>query len=146
MKYIFIAFFLITGLTIYGQDKNINSDSKRDKNLYIEIIKKVKNKLNRIFNPQKTTTISSVFGIRGNKFDSSTGLYWKTENSKEVNEKIKKEKEFLDMVNKKVEEERMDEVINDIENYIKENQDSFIYNDLKILLNELNKKEGGKDA
>ncbi|MCX7648909.1 MAG: hypothetical protein N2Z60_09885, partial [Elusimicrobiales bacterium] len=121
MRYL-LFLIMVFGICGFSQD---STEQKTSQKKYVEIIKKIKNKINKTLNPQKSTNVSSVFGVRGNKYDSKNGVYWKTKNSDKLDEKIKKEKESMEEISKKIESGNISEAVADLEKFIKDNPNGY---------------------
>jgi len=136
MKKVVIAVFLgFISLNSFCDDNKL---STADKKWYAEAVKKVKLKLNSLLNPTKSTSVTSVFGIRGNNYDSKNNLYWKNMNTDKLNDKISADKKTLELIIKQIEDGKLDEAKTELKNFIKNNPNSYIINDAKELLNNLN--------
>jgi len=133
MKFIFISLLIFSfNLNIFSEaNDSIKTTTPK---WYIEIIKKIKNKLAKIINPQKSSSVSSVFGVRGNNYDLKNGLYWKTENSAKLDEKIKKDKETIDLILKKIDEGNLEDARLELNDFIKNNPESRFNEEAKEIL------------
>lgn len=133
MRY-FLFLIMVFGICGFSQD---STEQKASQKKYVEIIKKIKNKINKTLNPQKSTNVSSVFGVRGNKYDSKNGVYWKTKNSDKLDEKIKKEKESMEEISRKIESGNISEAVADLEKFIKDNPNGYFVEEAGELLKSL---------
>lgn len=138
MKFIFISLLIFSfNLNIFSEaNDSIKTTTPK---WYIEIIKKIKNKLAKIINPQKSSSVSSVFGVRGNNYDLKNGLYWKTENSAKLDEKIKKDKETIDLILKKIDEGNLEDARLELNDFIKNNPESRFNEEAKEILENINR-------
>jgi|GEM_PF-4473758 len=138
MKFIFISLLIFSfNLNIFSEaNDSIKTTAPK---WYIEIIKKIKNKLAKIINPQKSSSVSSVFGVRGNNYDLKNGLYWKTENSAKLDEKIKKDKETIDLILKKIDEGNLEDARLELNDFIKNNPESRFNEEAKEILENINR-------
>ncbi|MBP7796403.1 MAG: hypothetical protein KA059_06495 [Elusimicrobiales bacterium] len=144
MKKIILAGFLgIISLNAFCDDIK---PSETNKKWYVEAVKKVKLKLNSLLNPTKTASVTSVFGIRGNDYDSKNSLYWKNMNTDKLNDKISADKKALESIIKQIEDGKIDEAKTGLKNFIKNNPNSYIINDAKELLNNLNTESSNSDS
>ncbi|MCX7642163.1 MAG: hypothetical protein N2Z20_05975 [Elusimicrobiales bacterium] len=126
MKFIFIVYFSLMPLYIYTQ-QNIETKS------YNEVIKKIKIKIHRFFHPGKSTVIVAVAGVRGNRFDLRKKIYWKTELSTKMQDKINEEGEVVKNIIKDFDPKKPQQ-IKDIKEYLEKNPNSFFTSELRELL------------
>ncbi|MEF3279533.1 MAG: hypothetical protein K6357_00995 [Elusimicrobiota bacterium] len=141
MKVILTILMLLGGFNLFCEEGAVAKKETTSK-WYVEIVKNLKIKLNKIINPQKSATISSVFGVRGNKYDSKNGLYWKSSNSEQLIDKIERDKTVIDEIVKKIEAGDIEEAKLELENFVKNNPNSYFIDEVNVLLKEIDLKKG----
>lgn len=133
MRIFLMLVFLSVDVCLYSQDnQNINQNIKEK---YTNVLKKIKVKMNKIIRPGKTKPHAAVIGVRGNKYDIKNGIYWKTELSEKMKEKIKKDSQEAEKI--------INSLINgadvsSLSSYIKENSDNYFLNEIKEIYTDSN--------
>jgi TolA-binding protein len=135
MKFLIVGFLLLLNLNFYAE--NISTTTLRTEKKQSDLIKKIKYKLIRLINPQRAKLVMAVAAIRGNNYDSTNGLYWKTKNSDKLNERIESEKKIMDGIIKMVDDGKIDDAKKELKDFIKNNPESFFIDDAKKLLEEI---------
>jgi TolA-binding protein len=135
MKFLIVGFLLLLNLNFYAE--NISTTTLRTEKKQSDLIKKIKYKLIRLINPQRAKLVMAVAAIRGNNYDSTNGLYWKTKNSDKLNERIESEKKIMDGIIKMVDDGKIDDAKKELSDFIKNNPKSFFIDDAKKLLEEI---------
>ncbi len=137
MKTIVYIFILLFALSDFCRAQNNETQFDADKR-YFEVLKKIKIKINKAIRPSKTNVVRAVIGVRGNRYDSKRNLYWKSDFSPKLKEKISEEANKISGLIENFNPHNPQSIKN-IEDYLSENPNSYFSNELKKLL--LNKTE-----
>jgi len=135
MKFLVISFLLLLNLNFYAE--NINTTTLSTEKKQSDLVKKIKYKLIRLINPQRAKLVMAVAAIRGNNYDSTNGLYWKTKNSAKLNERIESERKIMDGIIKMIDDGKINDAKKKLSDFIKNNPESFFIDDAKKLLDEI---------
>lgn len=131
MKVAVVVLLLFVSAHSYCQEASTIKDR------YSNVLKKIRTKINRMVRPAKVKPQAAIMGIRGNKYDSKRNIYWKTELSDKMKEKIRKDAQEIEKV--------IDDLIvgKDISlaEYIKNNPDNYFLNEIKEIYNSLNESK-----
>ena len=136
MKVLMFVMILLVNFNLCAE--NINTTTVKTERKQSNLLKKIKYKLIRLLNPQRTKIVTAVVAVRGNSYDTKNGLYWKTKNSDKLNEKIDNERRIMENIIKMIEDDRIDDAKTELEDFIKTNPQGFFIDDAKKLLNEIN--------
>jgi len=99
-----------------------------------DLIKRIKYKLIKLFNPQRTKLVTAVIAVRGNSYDSKNNLYWKTSNSEKLNEKIENEKKIINEILEMISSGDIEEAKKELQDFIKNNPHAYLIDDAQKLL------------
>ena len=131
-----IPFFLCLisfSLCTYAKDEVNTSKEHNTKTRYEHLLKRIKVKINRIIRPGKTRSMVAVIGVRGNRYDPKTGLYWKTDLSENLKERIKEEKEIVEKIIVNFDPTKP-QTVSSVEDYIKNNPNTYFLDELNDLI------------
>lgn len=130
----FLVFLVSLYTLVYTQGvEPTDKQSNITRPKYEEILKKVRIKINKILRPGKERMTLAVIGVRGNRYDPKTKIYWKTELSQKAKEKLKEESEIVEKLIKEFDPTK-EESVGAVEEHIKKNPEGYFVDELKELV------------